>query len=66
MKLTDLAPLDRWIEFEKDIHQKSGLDVNVFDTKGYRISEFKSGQIDYALKLKRPIKDKVLSAPPHI
>jgi ligand-binding sensor protein len=42
MKLTDLAPLDRWIEFEKDIHKKSGLDVNVFDTKGYRISEFKT------------------------
>jgi ligand-binding sensor protein len=42
MKLTDLAPLDKWIEIEKDIHQKSGLDVNVFDTKGYRISEFKN------------------------
>jgi ligand-binding sensor protein len=27
---------------EKDIHKKSGLDVNVFDTKGYRISEFKN------------------------
>ncbi len=42
MKLTDLAPLDKWIELEKDIHQKSGLDVNVFDTNGYRISEFKN------------------------
>lgn len=42
MKLTDLAPLDKWIELEKDLHQKSGLDVNVFDTKGYRISEFKN------------------------
>jgi len=42
MKLTDLAALDKYIELEKDIHQKSGLDVNVFDTKGYRISEFKS------------------------
>ena len=42
MKLIDLAPLDKWIELEKDIHQKSGLDVNVFDTKGYRISEFKN------------------------
>jgi ligand-binding sensor protein len=42
MKLTDLAALDKWIELEKDIHQKSGLDVNVFDTKGYRISEFKN------------------------
>ena len=42
MKLTDLAPLDKWIELEKDLHKKSGLDVNVFDTKGYRISEFKN------------------------
>jgi ligand-binding sensor protein len=42
MKLTDLAPLDKWIELEEDIHQRSGLDVNVFDTKGYRISEFKN------------------------
>jgi ligand-binding sensor protein len=42
MKLTDLAALDKWIELEKDIHQKSGLDVNVFDIKGYRISEFKN------------------------
>ena len=42
MQLTDLAPLERWTELEKDIHQKSGLDVNVFDTKGYRISELKN------------------------
>jgi ligand-binding sensor protein len=42
MKLTDLAPLEKWIALEKDIHKKSGLDVNVFDTKGYRISEFKN------------------------
>ncbi len=41
MQLTDLAPLERWVELEKNIHQKSGLDVNVFDIKGYRISEFK-------------------------
>ena len=42
MELTDLAPLKKWIELEKDIHQKTGLDVNVFDTKGYRISDFKN------------------------
>jgi len=42
MQLTDLAPLKRWVELEKDIHQQSGLDVNVFNTKGYRISEFKN------------------------
>jgi ligand-binding sensor protein len=40
--LTDLAPLDKWVGLEENIHQKSGLDVNVFDTKGYRISEFKN------------------------
>ena len=42
MKLTDLAPLEKWMALEKDIHKKSGLDVNVFDTKGYRISQFKN------------------------
>ena len=42
MKLTDLAPLERWTELEKDIHRRTGLDVNVFDTKGYRISDFKN------------------------
>jgi ligand-binding sensor protein len=41
MKLTDLAPLDKWIALEEDIHQRSGLDVNAFDIKGYRISKFK-------------------------
>ncbi len=42
MNLTDIAPLETWVELEKDIHQKTGLDVNVFDIKGYRISEFKN------------------------
>jgi ligand-binding sensor protein len=38
MKLTDLAPLERWMELENDINARSGMDANVFDTKGYRIS----------------------------
>jgi ligand-binding sensor protein len=42
MNLTDIAPLETWIELEKDIHQKTGLDVNVFDVKGYRITDFKN------------------------
>lgn len=42
MDLTDIAPLETWVELEKDIHQKTGLDVNVFDIKGYRISDFKN------------------------
>ena len=41
MKLTDLAPLERWVELEKNIHQRTGLDVNVFNIEGYRISDFK-------------------------
>ena len=41
MNLLDIAPLERWARLEKKIHQKSGLDVNVFNPKGYRISEFK-------------------------
>jgi len=38
MKLTDIAPLGRWMDLENDINQRSGLDANVFDPKGFRIS----------------------------
>ncbi len=38
MKLTDIAPLERWMDLENDINTRSGMDANVFDTKGYRIS----------------------------
>ena len=38
MKLTDIAPLERWMKLENDIHARSGMDANVFDTRGYRIS----------------------------
>jgi ligand-binding sensor protein len=38
MKLTDVAPIERWMELENDINARSGMDANVFDTKGYRIS----------------------------
>jgi len=38
MKLTDIAQLERWMELENDIVARSGMDANVFDTKGYRIS----------------------------
>lgn len=42
MNLTDIAPMETWIALEKEIHRDSGLDVNVFDIKGYRISDFKN------------------------
>ena len=42
MDLTDLAPMERWIALEKEINARTGLDANVFNPKGYRISEVKN------------------------
>ena len=67
MKLTDIAALDKWIELEKDIHQRSGLDVNVFDTKGYRISEFKNWANRLCLEIKATDKGQsFICAPAHM
>lgn len=41
MELTDLLPLEKWVELEKDVHERSGLDANVFNTKGIRITDHK-------------------------
>ena len=41
MKLTDIAPLETWEAFEREIVERSGLDANVFGTDGVRISKFK-------------------------
>ncbi|MGE5256405.1 MAG: PocR ligand-binding domain-containing protein [Hyphomicrobiales bacterium] len=53
MKLTDIAPLERWMELENDINKRSGLDANVFDPRGYRISP----QKHWANRLCPAIKD---------
>lgn len=53
MKLIDILPIEKWIELEKDIHERFGLDVNVFDTDGYRITDYKN----WANKLCPAIKD---------
>jgi ligand-binding sensor protein len=53
MKLTDIAPLERWKELEQDIHARTGMDANVFDTEGYRVSEVKN----WANRLCPAIKD---------
>ena len=42
MELTDLQPVDKWYELEQDIHERFGMDTNVFNTKGIRITTFKS------------------------
>ena len=42
MQLTDLMPLKEWIAFEKEIHARFGMDSNVFNTKGIRITTHKA------------------------
>jgi ligand-binding sensor protein len=42
MKLTDIAPMETWVELEKEIHKRTGLDANVFNPDGYRISDIKN------------------------
>ncbi len=41
MKLTDIYPIEKWMAFEKSIHDKSGMDANVFNPQGIRITEYK-------------------------
>jgi len=41
MKLTDLAPLEKWVAIEKEITETWGLDANFFDIEGVRISDYR-------------------------
>ena len=41
MKLTDIAPLKKWLELEQKINKRSGLNASVFDIDGVRITDFK-------------------------
>ena len=41
MKLTDIAPLDKWLELEQKINDRSGLNASVFNVDGVRITDFK-------------------------
>jgi len=41
MELNDIYPVEKWVELEKEIHDRFGLDSNVFNVDGIRISEFK-------------------------
>jgi ligand-binding sensor protein len=42
MELTDLLPLEKWKELEKEITRKSGLDANIFNIDGVRITDYKN------------------------
>ena len=41
MELTDILPLEKWVELENDIHKRSGLESNIFNTDGIRITDNK-------------------------
>ena len=41
MKLTDIAPLNRWLALEQKINERSGLNASVFNVEGVRLTDFK-------------------------
>jgi ligand-binding sensor protein len=41
MKLDEIMPIEKWIEVEKEINRRSGLNAAVCDTEGVRITDFK-------------------------
>jgi ligand-binding sensor protein len=42
MELTDLLPLEKWKELEKEITRRSLLDANIFNIDGIRITDYKN------------------------
>jgi ligand-binding sensor protein len=42
MQLTDICPLDRWVQFEESIHKRFSIDINVFNPEGIRITDHKA------------------------
>jgi len=42
MELIDLLPLEKWKELEKEITRRSGLDANIFNINGIRITDYKN------------------------
>ena len=42
MELKDLMSVEDWMALEKEIHERYGLDTNVFNTDGIRITPYKS------------------------
>ena len=41
MKLVDIMPVEKWVEIEKEINERSGLNAAVYDVQGLRITDFK-------------------------
>jgi len=41
MKLLDILAVEKWVELEKEINERSGLNATVFGVGGIRITDFK-------------------------
>jgi len=41
VKLSDILPLEQWVELEQEINQKFRLNASIFDTNGIKITDFK-------------------------
>ena len=41
MTLLDVLPVEKWVELEKEINKRSGLNASVFDADGTRITDYK-------------------------
>jgi ligand-binding sensor protein len=42
MELVDILPVENWVEVEKEINRRSGLNPSVYDIRGTRITDFKN------------------------
>jgi len=42
MELTDILPLDQWLELERKIHYMFGLNAAVFNKDGFRITDYQN------------------------
>jgi len=42
MELVDIMPIEKWVEIEKEITRRSGLNPAVYDIRGIRITDFKN------------------------
>lgn len=41
MELTDILPIEKWVELEKEIVEKTGLNAGIYNINGARITDFK-------------------------
>ena len=40
MKLTDITSIEKWEAFEKELHDRSGMNASVYDNEGNRITSY--------------------------